>query len=280
MQPRYERGGEPREDDSRERFREREGHFQGYGPQRMNQQPTHLGPQGTGSQIHGDQNFGPNQPGYGQQFGMSNYGQPNYGQANYGQYGQPDYGQANYGQYGQPGYGQQGHGQYGVGQLGSMNEQYRREISGPNWRDESRQQRSGAEFGNERGFGERSFEGTSLSSGPGLSNRGPFFGKGPKGYKRSDERIREELSDRLAEGIIDASAIEISVTNGEITLTGTVTERRAKHIAEEIAENVMGVQEIHNQLRVKKERDDDDGRQIRAQRTGDGSNVPRRPSLL
>jgi osmotically-inducible protein OsmY len=80
-----------------------------------------------------------------------------------------------------------------------------------------------------------------------------FFGKGPKGYKRSDDRIREDVCDRLSEGWIDASDIEISVSEGEVTLSGYVDERRMKHIAEDLAERVSGVQDVHNHLRVRKQ---------------------------
>lgn len=79
-----------------------------------------------------------------------------------------------------------------------------------------------------------------------------FFGKGPKGYKRSDDRIREDVCDRLSEGWIDASDIEISVADGEVTLSGYVDERRMKHVAEDLAERVAGVQDVHNHLRVRK----------------------------
>jgi osmotically-inducible protein OsmY len=79
-------------------------------------------------------------------------------------------------------------------------------------------------------------------------------GRGPKGYKRADERIREDVCDRLTEhGDIDASDIEVKVQNGEVTLTGTVQEKRFKHMAERIVESLSGVQEVHNQLRIKRE---------------------------
>jgi hypothetical protein len=80
-----------------------------------------------------------------------------------------------------------------------------------------------------------------------------FFGKGPKGYKRSDDRIREDVCDRLSEGWIDASEIEVTVKDGEVTLIGSVTERRMKHDAEDLVERVVGVVDVHNQLRVKRE---------------------------
>jgi osmotically-inducible protein OsmY len=82
------------------------------------------------------------------------------------------------------------------------------------------------------------------------SGRG-FAGRGPKGYQRSDERLREEVSDRLmADDEIDASEIEVQVQDGEVTLTGTVDDRLAKRRAEDCAERVMGVRDVMNQLRV------------------------------
>lgn len=75
--------------------------------------------------------------------------------------------------------------------------------------------------------------------------------RGPKGYKRSDERIREDVNDRLSEqASFDPSEIEVSVSNGEVTLTGSVDSRRNKFMAEEIADDVGGVTEVHNQIRV------------------------------
>jgi len=78
--------------------------------------------------------------------------------------------------------------------------------------------------------------------------------RGPKGYKRSDERIREDVNDRLAQQYeIDPSEIEVAVSNGEVTLTGTVQSRHAKFYAEEIADDISGVNEVHNNLRVRRE---------------------------
>lgn len=80
---------------------------------------------------------------------------------------------------------------------------------------------------------------------------GPYVGRGPKGYRRSDERIREDVCDRLADHPqVDASEIEVEVHNGEVTLSGTVESRYEKRLAEDIADAVSGVQDIHNRLRV------------------------------
>ena len=77
-------------------------------------------------------------------------------------------------------------------------------------------------------------------------------GRGPKGYKRSDERIREDVCDRLCEGWADASDVTVDVHNGEVILSGTVEHRRDKLMIEQIAEDVSGVQDITNQIRVRR----------------------------
>lgn len=79
-------------------------------------------------------------------------------------------------------------------------------------------------------------------------------GRGPKGYRRSDDRIRDDVSDRLADDpYVDASDIEVSVQNGEVTLSGTVDSRQARRRAEDIAESVSGVSYVQNNLRVRQQ---------------------------
>jgi osmotically-inducible protein OsmY len=78
-----------------------------------------------------------------------------------------------------------------------------------------------------------------------------FFGKGPKGFKRSDERIKEEVCEALFhDHHIDASEIDVTVQNGDITLSGTVTERRMKRLAEDCVESVSGVTDVKNEIKV------------------------------
>jgi osmotically-inducible protein OsmY len=79
----------------------------------------------------------------------------------------------------------------------------------------------------------------------------PFVGRGPKGYQRSDERIREDVSDRLSEGYLDASDIEVTVSGGEVTLGGTVRTKEWKRLSEDIAESIAGVKQVHNHLHVR-----------------------------
>jgi hypothetical protein len=80
-----------------------------------------------------------------------------------------------------------------------------------------------------------------------------FRGRGPRGYRRSDERIREDVCDRLTEDHdIDASDIDVKVESGEVTLEGTVDARRSKWLAEELASRCSGVVDVHNHLRVRR----------------------------
>lgn len=77
-------------------------------------------------------------------------------------------------------------------------------------------------------------------------------GKGPKGYVRTDERIRDDVNDRLSDDpMLDASDIEVAVAGGEVTLTGFVAARQDKRRAEDTAEAVSGVNNVQNNLRVK-----------------------------
>ncbi|QEZ43863.1 BON domain-containing protein [Cupriavidus oxalaticus] len=76
---------------------------------------------------------------------------------------------------------------------------------------------------------------------------------GPKGYHRSDERVREDVCERLAMNpYIDVGEVSVEVANGVVTLDGTVRERREKYVIEEIADAVFGVTEVDNRLRVER----------------------------
>lgn len=106
------------------------------------------------------------------------------------------------------------------------------------------------------------FNGYPPPSGPSLSDnrygwtseaRGGFAGRGPKGYVRTDERIREDVCDRLSwNDEVDATDIVVRVNNGEVTLEGSVETRHMKRLAAHLAEDVPGVTDVHNTVRVKK----------------------------
>jgi hypothetical protein len=85
------------------------------------------------------------------------------------------------------------------------------------------------------------------SGGWSSNARGGYAGLGPKGYTRTDERIREDVCDRLSwNDEVDATEISVSVQNGEVTLEGRVETRHMKRLAEDIAEDVSGVVDVHN----------------------------------
>jgi hypothetical protein len=101
-----------------------------------------------------------------------------------------------------------------------------------------------------------------------------YSGRGPKDYRRSDDRIREDISDRLTDDErIDASEISVQVQNCEVTLTGNVNDRDQKRCAEDIAESVSGVKEVTNNIRVSRGQQADRG--ARGNESGQGTSGSR-----
>lgn len=89
--------------------------------------------------------------------------------------------------------------------------------------------------------------------GSGSANLGRYTGWGPRNYTRSDERIREDVYEAIADDpVCDASGIDIAVKEGEVTLSGNVPARHMKHRAEDIADATRGVHEVENRIRVKR----------------------------
>jgi osmotically-inducible protein OsmY len=184
------------------------------------------GTQGPGMmQGYGGQGFG----GYGAQ----GYGAQGYGAQGYA--GAQGYGARGYGAqgYGGPGYGMQGYGTQGPGMM--------------------------------QGYGSPSY---AQQPGSGMGYGGAadtpayvygyvvttYTGRGPRNYQRSDERIREDINDALTGNPdIDASDIEVVVTDGDVVLIGVVDSRDAKRLAEDIAEQTSGVRDVQNQVRVQRD---------------------------
>ena len=78
-----------------------------------------------------------------------------------------------------------------------------------------------------------------------------YRGVGPRNYTRSDERIREDLNERLTEAYdLDASGLTVEVANGVATLGGSVPQRWMKHRAEDLADACIGVRDVHNHILV------------------------------
>ena len=110
----------------------------------------------------------------------------------------------------------------------------------------------------ERGFFERAGDEIASWFGDEEASRRreqDYRGHGPSDYTRSDERIREDVNDRLTDDPrVDARRISVAVDKGEVTLSGTVASREAKRRAEDVIDRVSGVKHVQNNLRVE-ERD-------------------------
>lgn len=117
-------------------------------------------------------------------------------------------------------------------------------------REDERNVRSGPDRGRyERQYG--GGVGSYYGGFGGFSEEGRHAGRGPKNWQRSDERIKEDVNERLTDHPqIDATEIDIQVRNAEVTISGSVEDRRIKRMVEDLVEGVSGVKEVHNQLRA------------------------------
>lgn len=247
------------------------------------QEPQGYGLQGHGSQgyqSYGPQSYGAPSSGAGSQgFGPEGYGTPQYEgrggyESRFASQDAPGYGQGGglrefgpQGPYQQ--YGLQGHDipRRDTGLSGSSQRPYQGESFGrefgrelPQW--SGQQSRSPLEERSHLGYGQPAY------GSQGLRTQQPLYGQqgqqgfepgmrtshrglGPKNYTRSDERIREDLNERLTDADdIDARGLTVEVSNGVATLSGTVEQRWMKHRAEDIAESCSGVRDVNNQIRV------------------------------
>jgi osmotically-inducible protein OsmY len=168
--------------------------------------------------------------GYGGMSGQGGYG----GQGSGGMSGQGYGGQS----YGEPRYGGQGY--------GGMSSQGGGQSYGGSERGYGQQGRMGGQWGGGQ-MGGQMGGATALQR----MSEGEYRGRGPKNYSRADDRIREDVNDRLTDDAwIDATEIEIQVSSGEVILAGTVNSREDKRRAEDVAEAVSGVKNVQNNLRV------------------------------
>jgi len=159
-------------------------------------------------------------------------------------------------QQGGAGYGRTGYGRTSYGRTGMQNRESQRRLAAlPYGRERDYESR-----GEERGWWDRASDEVSSWFGDDEAERRRMMdhardeshrGRGPKGYKRSDERIKEDVNDRLTDNImLDASDIEVGVNDGDVVLSGTVNSRYAKRLAEDVVEEVSGVKNVENRIRV------------------------------
>lgn len=165
-----------------------------------------------------------------------------------GQYaGQGGYGISAQGEYGGYSTGRTGQSRYAYGARTPYGYQGRTEYDergrGGEYADDGRRDQEG------RSWLERA--GEKVSAFFGADDQGQYRGRGPKGYRRSDDRIREDVSDRLTDDPwLDASNIEVEVNQCEVILKGAVNSREDKRRAEHLAEAISGVRNVQNHLRV------------------------------
>jgi hypothetical protein len=85
-----------------------------------------------------------------------------------------------------------------------------------------------------------------------VERTGMHSGKGPLSFRRSDERLREVVCDRLTDDpFIDATDIEVEVNNCEVVLKGTVDNMDARRRTEDIVDGINGVVHVANCLRLR-----------------------------
>lgn len=124
----------------------------------------------------------------------------------------------------------------------------------PNFRSDNAPSTSSSTSYGQQSYG-RTYDPTSFAYNGSTEDRhhmqNSHRGRGPKGYTRSDERIREEVCDALEyDDQIDASDIEVNVKEGVVTLSGQVNERYLKRQAEDCVERVRGVKDVINSIQV------------------------------
>lgn len=173
---------------------------------------------------YGSQNWRRNE--YGSQYRSEGQG---YG-GGYGQSGYQDRYGASGGQYGNRGYGNR-----------EQNYNTGRQEHERDWWDKTRDEVS-SWFGDDDAERRRRMD---------RMTSGQYKGKGPKDYKRSEDRIREDVCDRLTDDdMLDATNIQIQIQGDEVILTGSVDSREQKRRAEDLVESVSGVKNVENRLRV------------------------------
>jgi osmotically-inducible protein OsmY len=209
---------------------------------------------------YGGYGAGQSSPSFSGGYGAGNYESGNYGSGSYGSSGY------RYGSSASSG----GYGGYGASEpfRGSgRSSSYGRQESGNYGRDSgytSEGRWSGSQYGN-AGWSGGSY---------GWQQYGGFAGRGPRNYQRSDDRVREDVNERLtADPRIDASDVDVRVQNGEVTLSGTVADRHTRRLAEEIIEDLPGVRDVRNDLRVNRGHEEHEHRYVGEQSRGheDGS---------
>jgi osmotically-inducible protein OsmY len=226
----YASSGRPWGEQQARDYERDQGEFQGYGASRQYGSQQYGSQQGSRQQQY--ERYGASQGGY----GGSSFGAQNQQRGLGGRSTQSGYG-ASRGQqeYTTPGYETAGY----ENELGYAG-----------------QSMSGRGYGSQYRAGTSSGYGSSSGYQLGTQQtdtgyQRSYRGMGPQSYTRPDDRIRDDVYEKLTDSDeIDARSIMVDVNQGNVTLTGTVPERRMRYAAEDLVEGCMGVANINNQLKV------------------------------
>lgn len=78
-------------------------------------------------------------------------------------------------------------------------------------------------------------------------------GRAPEGYRRSDQRLLEEISERVRDDpYVDGRSISLAVHEGIVRIDGEVEARWVKHHLEHIAARCFGVEDVDNRVAVRR----------------------------
>ena len=80
--------------------------------------------------------------------------------------------------------------------------------------------------------------------------------RGPRGWVRSDERILDELCERIVRAGVDASELEVAVEDREVRLHGVLTTARDRLLVMDLAERVLGVRAVDAEIVVREGSDE------------------------
>lgn len=138
----------------------------------------------------------------------------------------------------------------------------RRSWEDPEWdRDRAQRTSGGSTSDREGNWGQRSSQGQRSGQGSSWNSQSeydmrdtgmPTRGSAPRSYKRSDERLTEDVCETLMDRGLDCSRVDVSVKGGVVTLSGDVSDRSDRLRMEQIAAGVSGVTDVENHLRLSK----------------------------
>jgi len=116
----------------------------------------------------------------------------------------------------------------------------------------------------------RAMRGRGERVGSAMEQRGERLGRGGHGperrygnrtsYRRPDEHVLDDVYRRISLSGLDAREIEVEVNNAVVTLSGRVPRRIDKRLIEDIVEQVFGVDEVRNHLRLARAMEDSSAR--------------------